>query len=131
LEEGSYVAEGVSKFGRYFARKGWFGFSKEPVENLGEVAHTADTGEGRTAGEMGQVEKRWHVGEKGSRILVEVATAYAITKILLPLRIIISVWATPWFARVFVGRVLGSGKSAATREGATLAKEVGHGPRPP
>ena len=27
------------------------------------------------------------------------ATAYAITKALLPLRIVFSVWATPWFAR--------------------------------
>ena len=31
------------------------------------------------------------------------ATAYAITKALLPVRLIFSVWATPWFARVAVG----------------------------
>ncbi len=31
-----------------------------------------------------------------------VATAWAITKALLPLRLILSVWATPWFARVAV-----------------------------
>ena len=30
------------------------------------------------------------------------ATAYAITKALLPLRLILSVWATPWFARISV-----------------------------
>ena len=30
------------------------------------------------------------------------ATAYAITKALLPLRLILSVWATPWFARVAI-----------------------------
>jgi hypothetical protein len=39
-----------------------------------------------------------------TRILVEVATAYAITKVFLPARILLSVWATPWFARVTVGR---------------------------
>lgn len=27
------------------------------------------------------------------------ATAYAITKALLPVRLVFSVWATPWFAR--------------------------------
>ena len=30
------------------------------------------------------------------------ATAYAITKALLPLRLILSVWTTPWFARISV-----------------------------
>lgn len=30
------------------------------------------------------------------------ATAYAITKALLPVRLVFSVWATPWFARVAV-----------------------------
>ena len=28
------------------------------------------------------------------------AAAYAVTKVLLPIRLIASVWATPWFARV-------------------------------
>jgi hypothetical protein len=39
--------------------------------------------------------------------LIEVATAYAITKVFLPARILLSVWATPWFARVVIGRVGG------------------------
>lgn len=52
-------------------------------------------------------EKRWHISQYSSRILVEVATAYAITKVFLPVRILCSVWATPWFARVVVGRVGG------------------------
>jgi hypothetical protein len=30
------------------------------------------------------------------------ATAYAITKALFPLRLILSVWTTPWFARISV-----------------------------
>ncbi|PSK36672.1 hypothetical protein B9Z65_1855 [Elsinoe australis] len=39
---------------------------------------------------------------KGARLVVELATAYAITKVMLPVRIVASVWATPWFARVAV-----------------------------
>lgn len=61
------------------------------------------------------IEERWHVGEKGSRILVEVATAYAITKVLLPARIVLSVWGTPWFARAVIGRFYGLfGKKSAS-----------------
>ena len=36
--------------------------------------------------------------------------AYAITKALLPLRLIFSVWATPWFARVSIIPVLNYAK---------------------
>ncbi|KAH6719420.1 hypothetical protein BKA61DRAFT_473408, partial [Leptodontidium sp. MPI-SDFR-AT-0119] len=42
--------------------------------------------------------------ERGTRILVEVATAYAITKVLLPVRVLVSVWGAPWFARAVLGR---------------------------
>lgn len=34
----------------------------------------------------------------GTRVVVELATAYAVTKALLPLRLILSIWGTPWFA---------------------------------
>lgn len=30
---------------------------------------------------------------------MELATSYAIVKALLPIRLVLSVWATPWFAR--------------------------------
>ncbi|CZR56616.1 uncharacterized protein PAC_06505 [Phialocephala subalpina] len=96
--EGRWVGEGVERFGRYFGRKGWFGFTKEGRE-------TNPEGDGEVSIES--EEKRWHVNEQGSRILVEVATAYAITKVFLPARILLSVWGTPWFARVVVGRVGG------------------------
>jgi len=33
------------------------------------------------------------------RWVIEFATAYAIVKALLPLRIVVSVWGAPWFAR--------------------------------
>jgi hypothetical protein len=61
----------------------------------------------------------------GARIVIEVAAAYAITKALLPVRLILSVWATPWFARVVIGRVwkgaLGLGR--AGRGAGTTAVE--------
>ncbi|KAI0166735.1 hypothetical protein GGR52DRAFT_72301 [Hypoxylon sp. FL1284] len=40
--------------------------------------------------------------EKGYKIGVQIAAAYAITKMLLIPRIALSLWATPWLARVFV-----------------------------
>jgi hypothetical protein len=114
------------KFGRYFARKGWFGFSKETIENSDETVATVDIDKQQTAGNRDQVERRWHVGEQGRRILIEVATAYAITKILLPVRIIFSVWATPWTARVFIVKAFGmTRKSAAAGKGATITKDGG------
>jgi len=79
-KEGKTVREGVEKFSRYFRRKGW-------------VAEDEDDTAGRSA--------KW-TGEQGVRVVLEVAVAYAITKALLPARLILSVWATPWFARVFV-----------------------------
>jgi Hypothetical protein FLILHELTA len=92
ISEGAWVKEGIEKFGRYFQRKGWLG--------------DQDSKRG----------KGWSFGENGVRVLVEVATAYTVTKALLPLRLIASVWATPWFARIavmpvtgWVGRMLGWG----------------------
>lgn len=38
-------------------------------------------------------------GYGGGRLVLEFATAYAVTKMLLPVRIMFSVWATPWFSR--------------------------------
>lgn len=112
---GKYVAEGVEKFGRYFRRKGWFGFDREH-EVSGEEVERVERGEG---------------GGQGVRILVEVATAYAVTKVLLPVRIILSVWATPWFARVAMGRFWrgkGVGKGAdAAGTGATGGGVIGRG----
>lgn len=42
---------------------------------------------------------------KGARLVLEFAAAYAVTKALLPVRIAASVWTTPWFARVVVSPV--------------------------
>jgi hypothetical protein len=126
---GKYVEEGTERFGAYFGRKGWFGFSRR--EDMSREASEEGAGENSELGiiigpaegiipeqkEM-VVERRWHVGEKGGKILVEVATAYAITKVLLPVRIVVSVWGTPWFARAVLGRfsgLFGRGKSAVVK----------------
>ena len=85
---GDYVRDGTARFERYFTRKGWFGFG-------GDAAATAKgiEGEGNDA-----VMSRWEGSDGKYRIVVEVALAYAITKALLPARIVFSLWATPWFA---------------------------------
>ncbi|KLU91355.1 hypothetical protein MAPG_09876, partial [Magnaporthiopsis poae ATCC 64411] len=91
---GPYVDEGLGRFERYFRRKGWFGLGEEAGE-------TVETGEG--AARPGQDRVAAIQSAQGPyRAVVEVALAYAITKALLPLRIAVSVWATPWFAGVLV-----------------------------
>lgn len=97
LAEGAWLASGVERFGRYFARKGWIG---------GDEAATAEA-------EVGQrkMDKAWKLSEGGVRLVVEFAAAYALTKMLLVPRVMLSVWATPWFARWTVIPVLGRGKA--------------------
>ena len=41
-------------------------------------------------------------GDQFVRLAVEFAAAYATVKVLIPLRIILSIWLTPWFARNFI-----------------------------
>ncbi|KAM0256874.1 hypothetical protein ACHAQJ_004695 [Trichoderma viride] len=104
---GEYVRGGVERYERYFKRKGLFGFGQEDSDT------SAQPTSGTTAqnAHVEDVVQRWHNGEQKYTILVEVALAYAITKALLPVRIIGSVWATPWFAKILV-RV----KSSLTRK---------------
>lgn len=90
---GEYVQSGVSRFEMYFKRKEWFGFNKDTDASESEGSKT-------TTHQTDEVLKRMEGGDTKYKILVEVALAYAITKALLPLRIIGSVWATPWFAGV-------------------------------
>lgn len=92
---GSYVEAGVARFEKYFRRKGWFGFEKNAAPADGEQDS------GSTERPQDAVSK-WQTGDPKYKILVEVSLAYAITKVLLPVRIIGSVWAAPWFAGVLV-----------------------------
>ncbi|KAL6237584.1 hypothetical protein BDW75DRAFT_203707 [Aspergillus navahoensis] len=75
--------EGTRKFTTWSRKKGW-------VEDSVDVDVV-------TAGTTTE--------KKGVRLVLEFATAYAATKGLLPLRIVASVWATPWFARTVLSPI--------------------------
>ncbi|KAK5728332.1 hypothetical protein LTR15_001467 [Elasticomyces elasticus] len=105
ISEGKWVAEGTEKFGRYLRRKGWISQADE------------DKAEGRSGKWFGR-------GEGGVRIVVELATAYAITKALLPIRLVLSVWGTPWFARWSVLPVSNLMKRVWQRRGGVTKSNV-------
>ncbi|KAK0626406.1 hypothetical protein B0T14DRAFT_390630, partial [Immersiella caudata] len=99
---GGWVAEGAGRGEKYFRRKGWFGFTNEDTGE-GDVSGgkaREEEGEGRE----NEVLRKWQGGDGRYRVVVEVALAYALTKAILPLRIVGSLWATPWFAGV-LGRL--------------------------
>lgn len=77
--------EGTARFGRWLRKKGWVDESDVSVVAEHEVT-TATTGKEGA----------------GVRLVLEFATAYAITKALLPVRIAASAFATPWFARIIL-----------------------------
>ncbi|KAJ0417727.1 hypothetical protein BJY00DRAFT_289208 [Aspergillus carlsbadensis] len=85
--------EGTRRFTRWLRKKGWV---EEDVDVAGSISTTAGAVEESTEA----------TGEKkGVRLVLEFATAYAVTKALLPIRIMWSVWATPWFARAVIAPV--------------------------
>jgi Hypothetical protein FLILHELTA len=90
--EGKWAIEGVERFGRYFRRKGWIDAKEETIVE-------EETKLGRAKQVQKNVSKVWNKSEDAGRLLVEVATAYAIVKVFLPLRIVLSVWWAPAFAR--------------------------------
>jgi hypothetical protein len=93
---GTYVSQGMERFERYFRRKGWFGFS--PEDDREAIRREVEDGE------LERDKERDEAAARRYKVVVEVALAYAVTKALLPVRIIGSVWATPWFAGV-LGRL--------------------------
>lgn len=123
VSEWAWVQQGIERFGRYLRKKGWIssGSAELAAEGGGLGAEEAREGGDKTV-------------EGGARLVLEVATAWAVTKALLPVRLIACVWATPWFARVFVlpvtkvlVRLSGTrGRTAAT-SGAAGTGAVGGG----
>jgi len=96
FSEGKWVLEGVNKFGNYFRKKGWVSSTDSSTAQAAAAeGPTEEDGRGVRPG-------KWDITESGVRVIVEFATAYAVTKAFLPLRIVGSVWATPWFARSVV-----------------------------
>ncbi|KAJ5333833.1 uncharacterized protein N7506_007616 [Penicillium brevicompactum] len=79
--ESNAFDEGAARFGRWLKKKGW-------VDEA-----DVDTVAGHGATEETKTERA------GVRLVLEFATAYAITKALMPARLAASVWATPWFAK--------------------------------
>lgn len=79
--------EGAKRFGRWLRKKGWVEESDVNTVAGHEVTGAAHSTDKERA---------------GVRLVLEFATAYAITKALLPVRIVASVWATPWFARTIL-----------------------------
>ena len=73
--------EGAARFGRWLKKKGWV--DESDVNTVAEHETTREN----------------TVNRAGVRLVLEFATAYAITKALFPVRLAASVWATPWFAR--------------------------------
>ncbi|KAF7504784.1 hypothetical protein GJ744_001717 [Endocarpon pusillum] len=117
--EGKWVVVGVEKFGNYFRRKGWIDAGDKKGAEKWVESRDAETAEmkrskariaqmmDRIRGEQDETKpqrrgifsKWWVRGESGTRLVVEFATAYAVVKVLLPLRLVVSVWGSPWFAR--------------------------------
>ena len=123
--EGKWVVSGVEKFGSWFKKRGWI----KEGEKTSLEADVGEDGKGTMKVEKRETRKStvfkwWNRGEGGVRWVVEFATAYAVVKALLPLRIVLSVWGAPWFARWTVvplrdgvKRMLGFGAKASTAAG--------------
>jgi hypothetical protein len=81
----------AEKWARYARRKGWLRDEDMPAGPPGgaEGAHASPVS--RDGGRAEAVTGRW-------RVVLEVASAWAVIKLLMPVRIVGCVWATPWFA---------------------------------
>lgn len=121
--DGKVVREGVERFARYFEKKGWI--SKDERDEAVASVKTSEDGERKEVLQTGGA-------RRGVRVVTEAAIAYALVKALLPVRIVVSVWATPWFARVFVLPVTrlfkrSTGKAVVNGSGAAGTGSVGGG----
>ncbi|PLB51895.1 hypothetical protein P170DRAFT_433792 [Aspergillus steynii IBT 23096] len=101
LTSSAAFEEGTRRFGRWLRKKGWVEDDAEmDMELLAKERKEGSVDyKDLTPPKDGE--------RKGMRLVWEFATAYAVTKALLPLRLAASVWATPWFARAILGPVGG------------------------
>ena len=99
---GEQVEGGVARFERYFRKKGWLSDGERAAIETEDTPTNAEPvpESAASAAETpaASVLARWP--DARYRIVVEVGLAYAITKLLLPVRIAASLSATPWFAGV-------------------------------
>lgn len=108
----SELRERTEREGR---KKSWFArlFGKRNGDAVAEDALPADSSQADLGGARGEKAAAvWHKvkkaatvdnTEKGYKIGVQIAAAYAITKLLLVPRIALSLWLTPWLARGLIG----------------------------
>jgi hypothetical protein len=107
IAEGAIAKAGVERFGKYLRKKGWIS-DEDSAAAIEVAAGERAVGEDAKKGRLGKgASMWWGRGEGGVRLAVELATAYALTKLLLPVRIVLSVWATPAFAKWTVVPLLG------------------------
>ncbi|OTA67295.1 hypothetical protein K449DRAFT_213235 [Hypoxylon sp. EC38] len=87
-------------------RGGWLAFWRREDTAVADTPRNdeREAGKSKTAVAWHKVSKAVTVDhtEKGYKIGIQIAAAYAITKMLLIPRIALSLWATPWLARGFV-----------------------------
>lgn len=96
-------------------KKGWVArlFGRRDGDDVSDDAQLTDSSQTDHGGVRGEKAAAvWHKvkkvatvdnTEKGYKIGVQIAAAYAITKLLLVPRIALSLWLTPWLARGFLG----------------------------
>lgn len=123
--QGKWLSDGLRKFSNYFGRKSWFGF--EQIQESKETLVYNDQQEfsaSKTKLDMARIERKWFMESNGKKILIEVATAYAITKALLPVRILFSIWATPWFSKTILKSFRGTSLGLRVMCGVTLLKRI-------
>jgi hypothetical protein len=92
LADTDAARRGVEKWARYARRKGWLRDDDGPTR-AGEDAETSVSRAAAEAAVGGSTsaQRRW-------RVVLELASAWAVVKVLMPVRIVGCVWATPWFA---------------------------------
>ncbi|PYI32884.1 hypothetical protein BP00DRAFT_393479 [Aspergillus indologenus CBS 114.80] len=98
--------QGTQRFQRWLRKNGWVDADTQvdlaALEGGGDLGARLTLSE-RVAGESSSSSSSSKTQTEGVRLVLEFATAYTVTKFLLPVRIAASVWATPWFARVVLG----------------------------
>ena len=114
--EGKWVVDGVEKIGRWFRRRGWIAANEEA-----EIEERTRAGNARTFEKKeDRVSNVWNTGEDVGRLVVEIGTAYAMVKFLLPLRIVLSAFWAPGFAKLCIVPLGRAARSMWSKQGTRL-----------
>jgi hypothetical protein len=101
------VEEGNKRMGKLMRK--WFPDEEQMILSSSATALPASERGSSVSGAANKTEdiviasttsgpSKWDVG-KGARVIVDLATSYAIVKVLMPVRLAASLALTPWFAR--------------------------------